>query len=567
MATIGRERHQNAYWQLPAHTEVLILIAVALLIASYAMLRYGGLWGEGDTNVFSAASQAALETGRLTEAPAQAVYPNGYGYQAITIFLANVTGLTVPDLQLYGSALLMIWIVVPAWLLYREFIGSKPGATLATAILFVQPEFLFPVLRGTHEKFGRGLMLLCLYLLIRSLHSRDRPRRFGALVLAFYLSVFTLISLNNLMATSFILVIGLALALSWLVFLGNRTIFPSMMAAIRRLLYAVGISIVLTFIFIFYAYTPARHDLLVIWSFGDQLGALFSGIGGAGDAASTNPYATVDTGWISLPAYFTVSLANWLLLLGSAAIWFWQGVCWMRPRKRPQGETLGSTETNLGPLTVWMWRGTCWLRRSERESDLLLWAFYGAFVFQVVISIALDVSGALTSNLQHRAFPGFTMLAAPVAAKWLVERMPWQALAGRLAQAVLWTGIAVLSVLSVLKSTNEPLLSNKWLFYLPAEVTAFEWAEDSLSERSLWSGFDERIAASVGIRSEMATRKVQLTMSVVDASVRDFLISDIIRRQSLRLSVPVPVEADSMITYDNGQAQIQHLRPRTPFQK
>ncbi|MCL5027324.1 MAG: hypothetical protein M1531_12680 [Chloroflexi bacterium] len=567
MATMERERRKNAYWELPARTEIAALLVVALLIASYSMLRYGGLWGEADTNVFSAASWAALETGRLAEGPEQAVYPNGYGYQAVATFLANIAGLTVPAMQLYGSALLMVWIVVPAWLLYREFIGSKPGATLATAILLVQPELLFPVLRGTHEKFTRGLILLCLYLLVRSLHSRHRPSRFAALVLAYYLAIFALISFNNLLATSFIMVVGLALGLSWLVFHGNRSAFPSMPPAIRRLSYTLLVSIVLTFLFIFYAYTPARHDLLVLWSFGDQLAAWFSGIGGTEKVTSIHPYTAVDTGWVSLPVYFTLSLANWLLLLGSGAIWLWQSIAWMRPRKALGDEATSADENNPGPLRVWLWRGTSWLRRSERESDLLLWAFYGAFAFQVIVSIALDVSGALTSNLQHRAFPSFTMLAAPVAGKWLAEQMPWQAVGGRLAQAALWMGIAVLGVLSVLKSTNEPLLSNKWLFYLPGEVAAIEWAADTLSQRALWSGFDERMATSIGIRYGIDPRKVRLTMSMVDAGVRDFLVSDVIRRQSLRLSMPLPVEGDSLITYDNGQAQIQHRRPRTPFQR
>jgi hypothetical protein len=45
------------------------------------------------------------------------------------------------------------------------------------------------------------------------------------------------------------------------------------------------------------------------------------------------------------------------------------------------------------------------------------------------------------------------------------------------------------------------------------------------------------------------------------------MISDVTRARSVRLGVPLPIESDSLLTYDNGQAQIYHLRPRTPYQR
>jgi hypothetical protein len=52
----------------------------------------------------------------------------------------------------------------------------------------------------------------------------------------------------------------------------------------------------------------------------------------------------------------------------------------------------------------------------------------------------------------------------------------------------------------------------------------------------------------------------------VDPGTQDFLISGVTHSRSVRLAQPLPIEADSFLTYDNGQAQIYHRRPRTPYQ-
>ena len=115
-----------------------------------------------------------------------------------------------------GGGLLLCWVVLPAWLAYREFTRSEAAATLATLILLAQPEFLFPLLRGTHEKFTRGFMFLLLFLLLRSLRARSERLVVG-LVAAFYLCAYAMIAFNSLMASSFLVAVGLSLLLSWAV--------------------------------------------------------------------------------------------------------------------------------------------------------------------------------------------------------------------------------------------------------------------------------------------------------------------------------------------------------------
>ncbi len=135
----------------------VLLVAVGVL-AAYFLVRRGGLWGEGDTYAFTELAASLMRAEALT--PPGGAYPHGYGYQFLLVALSAATGLNLASLQLYVSGFLTMWLVLPAWLLYRELTGTGRGATLATAILLIQPEFLFPVMRGSHEKITRGLMLL-----------------------------------------------------------------------------------------------------------------------------------------------------------------------------------------------------------------------------------------------------------------------------------------------------------------------------------------------------------------------------------------------------------------------
>jgi hypothetical protein len=528
------QRIHKARLKIPARTELALLVGMLALVAIYTMLRYGGLWGETDTYTRTGDILTVLHAGHLVPADGESVYPNGYGFQAIAVFLANIAGVSVAQLQIYGSALLAIWIVVPAWLAYRELTGSARGGTLATIFLFIQPEFLFVVMRGTHEKFTRGLMLLCLYLLARSLRGHVRPVPAGGVVVSFYLAAFAIASLNNLLANSFILALGLGLLLCWLALLRLPSDITIVRPTVRRLGLATVVALIFVFLITFYIYPPAQHDLTVLQTIGQRAQALALDV----EQESTNPYEMINTGWISLPVYLAVSLANWLLLGFSALVWAIQSISWLRGRWRPQ-----------------------------HPRELLLWALYGAFGIQGALSIVSDLSGAIDGTLQHRLFPSIVMLAAPVAAGWLADWRPRSARRGSLVYGGLAAGLGLLAMLSIFKATNEPLVSNKWLFYLPAERRAIDWADAPLADRYLWTEFDERLATGVGTVSEGAPRQAVLDQFEPTEGTRDYMISDVTRVRSVRLGVPLPLESDSLLTYDNGQAQIYHLRPRTPYQR
>src|SRR5262245_48534055 len=116
MTTGLREKDQGEI--LPARVDVVILVTVAGLIASYALLRYSGYWGEGDTSTFSCAIRSVIDTGRIAP-DGYFLYGNGYSYPSLVVFLVNVCGLSLGDMQIYAAPLMMVWLVLPAWLAYR----------------------------------------------------------------------------------------------------------------------------------------------------------------------------------------------------------------------------------------------------------------------------------------------------------------------------------------------------------------------------------------------------------------------------------------------------------------
>jgi hypothetical protein len=197
----------------------------------------------------------------------------------------------------------------------------------------------------------------------------------------------------------------------------------------------------------------------------------------------------------------------------------------------------------------------------------LLWSLYGAFGFLGALSIAVDVSGAIAGNLQHRIFPSFAMIAAAVVAGWFVRLRALRPPARRLAYGALAAAIALLALAAAAKASNEPSLSNKWTYYTPAEFAALDWAHEADPQARTWASFDERLPAAVTICCAWESAGRHLDSFRPDPGTRNFLLSDVVRARSRRLGLPLPLAGDGLRVYDNGAAEIYHLRPRSPFQR
>jgi hypothetical protein len=514
----------TSYWHW--FGPLLYMVVVGL----YFVARYSGRWAEADSAWLTDYIRVFAREGRLLNSR---VYPNGYAFQSISTFILALTGLDVATLQQIVYPVAASMVVLPAWVVYREFTGSTRGATLTTLLLFTQPEFLFMILRSSHEKFTRTLMLLCLFVLVRSFKALDRPWLLATNVGLFYLAAFSLIASNNLLAHSFIFALAIALLLGWLLSKRNVILRQQSNYIFRRLSYATLICLGLAYIFPFYLYQPAQHDLLILQNIGDRIGALFLDV----QTQASNPYTQVEAAWVEpvYSVYFMLSIANWIILATSLIIWVHQGLRWLWSDKMP-----------------------------ETQVAWLLWLFYAAFAAQGALSIITDFSGVLSSNLQHRLFPSFSTIAVGVVGaalvRWRPRRHP------RLIQLGLSVGIFCIAILSITKAINDPAVSNKWTFYQPSELAVLEWSDTHLKSAEIWTEYDERLAAAfVTIRGDSANNN-QFRYGM-PPSMRNIILTAVTRLRGSRLHQPLPVPPDALQVYDNGEAGLYHLRPRTPYQQ
>jgi hypothetical protein len=497
------------------------------MACAYFVVRTGGQLAEHDTAVQATALETVMEARSLLAASGT-IYVNGYLYAAVSQAVLAFTGLSISALQQVVYPLTSALLVLPAWALYRELTVGPRGAwaaAIAVAVLFAQPEFLFFVLRGSHERVLRLLILVALWLLVRSFRHEGRPASFAVHVLLFYTSVFALIGTNTFFGVSFLLAICTALALAW----AARNLAPVMAvplpAVARRLTVTAASVSALAFVVIFYLYPPAAHGLNVI----NLLARRTAQIVTTTDTG-TNPYAQVVGSWVSQPVYFILASSDYLLIVASAVVWLWQGLAWLTHRKAAPS------------LQEW-----------------LLWLLYSAFAFQGALAVLVDRTGLLGANLQHRSFPSFAMLAAPMLAGGLV-RLPVRRWIGAAA-------LALFALFALLKVTNEPILSNKWTFYNPTELQPLMWADTHARSATIWVGLDERLRAAHEIGGGALRSGNSWDIGRPEPMTRLYTVTPLIRLQSARFRQPLPPTRAANRVYDDGASQVYRARALSPFQR
>ena len=518
---------------------VALLVTCGLAISTVFVLRPAGQWAENDTAVLAVAIQGLTESERL--ASHESAYPHGYAYQVVAAAVMAMSGISSATFQQTVSPFLFALVLLPiAWVAYRELLGDARGATLATSFLLLQPELLFIALRGSHEKITRALLLLALFLLARSLQPGLDKRALARYLVLYYLVSFGILASNNLFGSSFFAALTAALAAGLVLARWRGQESMRQLGYLNvRLVYGTLVLFCLAVVFTFYVYRPAADQIWLLRDVWERVGALLLRV-----ERPSNPYTAVAIGWVSVPVFFLVSLSNWLVLGVSGLVWLREGWTWfVRPREDP------------GPAAV------------------LLWLLYGAFAAQEVIAVVVDFSGAIASNFQYRAFASFSLVAIAVLARGVlsvldkVSRFP-------LGGVAVIACAGALALLSSLKATNEPLLSNKWMFYTADELRALRWTDGHLEDAGVWTEFDERLttAHALAIRSSVGWGETVREVNYLDAfrpkeGTRDFLVSDVTRRRAARLGVTLPVGAHDVRTYDNGAVQVYHLRPETAYQR
>ena len=511
------------------------LIGFAFCLAAYFILRYQGLWAENDTAVFHELI-GAVQSARSIDPPN--AYPHGYAYQSVATTLLGLSGLDMTTfLQLYSPVLGTLMLALFGYVAYFRLLLSRVYALFATSVLFLVPEVLFTVLRGNHEKFTLGLSLLAALLVLRllaALQRRAERRQVVAWFVALCVCLFTLDTLNLFFGSVFLSALTITLLLLVL-----TTRLLHLPVHRRDLLLLTGVAVtgwLLVALTLAVVYPASRGDFSLFTSAIRHAGSLLTR-----KASAVNPYAAIDSDWSS-PQLYQLVTAFRFLLLGGALL---SMVLELRDMGRQATVPLGR---------------------------LLLVGLFAASLVQLASSIVIDTLGLESgSNLQVRMYPYVVLWASPLFALGL-QRLSGSPLVRR--SPLLWRGgllalLAVLLVSSLLKSSLDPLLSNRWLGYRPGEVQAVQtWARQAQSS-SLWVGHDGRVAfgyvmehgaalAHGNTLSTSPTTKVQsayaLRSPLTDANNRVW-------------KVPLPSVLLGDQIYDNGEAQVVWRHPVTQFQK
>ncbi|MCL5947123.1 MAG: hypothetical protein M1298_03770, partial [Chloroflexi bacterium] len=459
------ERPEEIDLPLPGPTlAVLPVVVLALWIATYLLARFHGHYIEQDTAEMTLLITDVYKFGNAIPSVAvPVVYPSGYGFQAINIYLLRLSGVSIQTIETLVWPFFLAADAFMAFLAFSEMTEDKRTGALAALFLLLQPDFLFTALRGSHEKVTYFLLLTALFLLFRSYHRRTQVRIFAKYVVLFYICMFSIVSINSTFGSSLIV------AVTGSFFIGAFIIFfvdnndSKYRISLIRLGYISGASLLLLFLEIFYFYHPSSGIFNQFRSAMDRLAGFVLNF-----KAIDNPYAYVSLGWRSVYIYLIITSFTWITLAISGLSW-----------------------------TIRSWRVLFHQKwQHMTDSQRLMWLLYVGLAIQVGVGIAADFSGVLGANLQLRLFPVFMFIAIPTSAKAIlaiIDRAGGWLQLHRITRAFTSLSVVFFTVCSVFKATNEPLLSNKWTFYTTPELQAIYWLDEKVPSIPVWADVDERL--------------------------------------------------------------------------
>ena len=397
---------------------------------------------EADASSQAISAGGMLATGRL-EFPR--AYNNGFGYAAQLAFTSLVSGIGLNPVQL-ASGIWVFVVVLVAFVTYRELLGGAFGGALAAFLLLIQPDFLFYVVRGSHERSTWTCALLMLFFLVRSYRYAASPGKLAPTCCSFTWpsgawqpGMFFLPPPSCLPSPSAWRSAGATSACSC----GTSPAEGTAGDWWRRLLLVALTCLVIVFLFINYAYRSVAANLFLLQKSGRQDLACCSW--GRKPIAEPGSLQYFGDAWRSQPAYLVLTGVQWAISFSSLACWLWL-----------------------------MFR----LSRLEPKQRLL-WQLYTSFGALVAFGLVADIARYMSSNMQLRMFTPFALFTSALAALGALQL--WPRLASGLRNAGWSPAAGLLAVFAFVavqvKITNDPTLGNQWFFYSPAEVRAMEWTE------------------------------------------------------------------------------------------
>jgi hypothetical protein len=529
---------------------VLGITIYAIFVYTYMSLRFNGHWSENDTLVLTAAAYSAQNAGSIFNAEFR--YTNGSGYVALSVFLSEITGLEQQTLQTYLMPLIAASGAIIVYAAYRAILGNLAlVALIATFFVFLQPDFIWVTWRGSHEKLTWLMVFMILFSLTRTFTLNGGALLSFRYMLVFYLCAGALITSNVFFASSFIMALTLsfigAIAAVWLRqrWLRRTENTEGALAQIRRLVYVTSICLVLLYIYMFFVYPPSVGILRSFDALADQLSLIFLNVEQNSlisapsfrRAADFNPYSYVTDTWATPQTFIILTSFNWALLGMSFLVWL----------------------VNIPRILR--------LKRLEESAlpQIFLWLLYPAFALQLALSLFADRSDAVGGNIQVRLFTPLLLMAVPLSA--IGVHAIYTRFHGRLrraAQVVAVGGVVMFSVFSLLKSINEPLISNNWLFSTTSERVGMAWLTANSPVDTFWTGFDDRLS----ITRQYTNLDYFLDSSFTAGGLRRyFFYSTLDAQRWQRRGRPMPLLEIENRVYDNGLGIAYHRFARTPYQR
>jgi hypothetical protein len=594
---------------LPA---LLFVIAFRVLMILYWLARYGGNWAEDDQSRTTASIDAVFRTGALVPKD-RFLYANGFLYQVFGTVLAQFTGLSVVDVQRWLMPMLGIVLTAVAFVFYLRIFRNSAIAAVVTTLLNLQGDFLYATLRSSHEKIDFLLIFVSLLVLVLSVQWFESWRERVALAAVYYFVILAENTNNVFFASTFTITLILSflfwyglirytrrrmMGLGWVIgaaifaflvtfilvtfistdiVITSETLFRTLFkwflvffavfiaglltiffvqgwhwremiteaAGASWLLYVAIVSIVFVFIVIFVWYSPARSVVAVTGDITDRIRLfMVSPISEPGGLLKI-----VSASWVFPNAWLWLRIYDIVIMLTAGIGWIY--LIWRLRSAAPSA---------VSPVGT----GTSWL--------LIL---LPAFALQNMLFVLSDLTGSVgdINNLQIRLIPFTALVAVPTAVYTLIRFLSWlrtRRTAYKLVSIGLVIATALALVLGLIKGTSEPLLSNAWFFYAPAERSGVAWLNQAVPQfdfelgrrtPTVWTGHDFRIGRFWLEQFWGSSRNILPLTSSLNTQYTYVFISPGVRMLSERYSQPIPDLQAAGLIYDNGVAKI-YYRPQ-----
>ena len=515
------------------HSSFLLCIILGLAFGTYFVMRYSGFWSGGDTAVFLITIINILKSGTIYN---EHIYSHGYAYQIWAATLTLLSGMSAQDLiTVYGPIVGCLIMALMGYTTFRVWLNSDKNGLIATSFLFLTAELYFSVARGNHEKLTVFCTLFACFCIVKSFNAlaMKRLQVFIMWGIVYYIVVFTLASLNTTWASSFVVATTLATIFATILLLIKPSIKPILSSVRMRLILVASTSWLLIVVIFWYVYPISSSVFSLLQRVTERVGVLALSL-----TPEANPYEYSTYAWVNPSIYHLLSIFRYLLFAGS----FLTAITLVIKIIR---------YPNKVPLRL-----------------LLLIAFYGAFGLELLIALIIDlVDTGVGNNLQVRLYNYFALFAAPMLSIGL-----WNlALKKPLLKIFISITLTLMIPLSLLKSLQDPLVSNLWVFYNPTEIRAIEFWRDQIEYGALWIGSDGRRLSAYSMKNghyRFGAHKVVSYGTTSPSSFVQFtIISDLILQASHAQSIAPPNVLDDHLLYSNGIVDLYKETVQTPFQK